>query len=93
MRDVRSAEATRQAAASLGGEAGHAGIMAWAQEMTCWFALTQGRYRQVIEAARTGYDMAPNSAVVSRNSGSDVPSCASGRATSTPLGCPVVPDE
>ena len=63
MRDVRSAEASRQAAASLGGEAGHAGIMAWAQEMTCWFALTQGRFRQVIEAARARHDMAPNEAV------------------------------
>jgi transcriptional regulator with XRE-family HTH domain len=62
-RDVRSAEATRQAAASLGHEAGHAGIMAWAQEMTCWFALTQGRYRQVIEAARAGHEMAPHDAV------------------------------
>ena len=28
--------------------------MGWAQEMTCWFALTQGRYRQVIEAAQAG---------------------------------------
>jgi transcriptional regulator with XRE-family HTH domain len=62
-RDVRSAEATRQAAASLGREAGHGGVMAWAQEMTCWFALTQGRYRQVIEAARAGHKMAPHDAV------------------------------
>jgi len=38
-------------------------IMAWAQEMTCWFALTQGRYRQVIEAARAGHQMAPQDAV------------------------------
>jgi hypothetical protein len=62
-KDVRAAEATRQAAASLGQEADHAGIMAWAQEMTCWFALTQGRYRQVIEAARAGRAMAPHDAV------------------------------
>jgi hypothetical protein len=59
-KDVRAAEATRQAAAGLGQEADHAGIMAWAQEMTCWFALTQGRYRQVIEAARAGRAMAPH---------------------------------
>jgi len=52
--DLRAAEATRGAAGSLGEEAGHAGIMGWAQEMTCWFALTQGRYRQVIEAAQAG---------------------------------------
>jgi transcriptional regulator with XRE-family HTH domain len=62
-KDLRSAEATRHAAASLGQEADHAGIMAWAQEMTCWFALTQGRYRQVIEAARAGHEMAPHQAV------------------------------
>jgi hypothetical protein len=31
--------------------------------MTCWFALTQGRYRQVIEAARAGRAMAPHDAV------------------------------
>jgi hypothetical protein len=60
---IRSAEATRQAAASLGRESEDAGIMAWAQEMTCWFALTQGRYRQVIEAARIGHDMAPHHSV------------------------------
>jgi hypothetical protein len=61
--DLRAAEATRRAAATLGEEAGHAQIMAWAQEMTCWFALTQGRYRQVIEAARAGHQMAPHDAV------------------------------
>jgi transcriptional regulator with XRE-family HTH domain len=61
--DLRAAEATRKAAATLGQEAGHAEIMAWAQEMSCWFALTQGRYRQVIEAARAGHQMAPHEAV------------------------------
>jgi transcriptional regulator with XRE-family HTH domain len=71
MRDVRGAEATRRAAASLGHEAGHAGIMAWAQEMTCWFALTQGRYRQVIEAARAGRNMAPNEPVAVQLAGQE----------------------
>ncbi|HEX6325266.1 MAG TPA: methyltransferase domain-containing protein [Jiangellaceae bacterium] len=52
-----------RSSASLGQEAGHPTIMAWAQEMTCWFALTQGRYRQVSEAARAGRVMAPNEAV------------------------------
>lgn len=37
---MSAAEATRSAAASLGQKAGHSAIMAWAQEMTCWFALT-----------------------------------------------------
>jgi transcriptional regulator with XRE-family HTH domain len=62
-KDFRGAEATRRAAASLGEEAGDGTIMAWAQEMTCWFALTQGRYRQVVEAARIGRDMAPHESV------------------------------
>jgi transcriptional regulator with XRE-family HTH domain len=61
--DIRAAEATRKAAATLGQEAGHAEIMAWAQEMTCWFALTQGRYQLVIEAARAGHELAPHEAV------------------------------
>ena len=62
-KDIRAAEATRRAAAILGHESGHTGIVAWAHEMTCWFALTQGRYRQVIEAARAGREMAPHEAV------------------------------
>ena len=53
-KDLRAAEATRRAAARLGEEAGHAGIIGWAQEMTCWFALTQGHHRQVVEAAQAG---------------------------------------
>lgn len=54
MTDLRSAEATRQAALQLGRESGHSEVEAWAHEMRCWFALTQGRYREVIEAARAG---------------------------------------
>jgi transcriptional regulator with XRE-family HTH domain len=62
-RDLRAAEAARRAAASLGQEADHAGVMGWAQEMTCWFALTQGRYRQVIEAAQAGRAVAAHEPV------------------------------
>jgi transcriptional regulator with XRE-family HTH domain len=62
-KDYRGAEATRRAAASLGHEADHAVITAWSQELTCWFALTQGRYRQVVEAARVGRSMAPDASV------------------------------
>jgi hypothetical protein len=61
-KDLRSAKATRQAAASLGQEADHAGIMAWAQEMTCWFALT-GPLPAGDRAARAGHEMAPHQAV------------------------------
>jgi hypothetical protein len=62
-KDLRAAEATRRAAASLGEEAGHAEVVGWAQEMTCWFALTQGRYRQVIEAAQAGRSVAAHEPV------------------------------
>ncbi|HEY7070771.1 MAG TPA: hypothetical protein VH479_11690, partial [Acidimicrobiales bacterium] len=62
-RDLRAAEVTRRAAASLGQEADHVGIMGWAQEMTCWFALTQGRYRQVVDAAQAGHAVAAHEPV------------------------------
>jgi transcriptional regulator with XRE-family HTH domain len=48
------AEATRVAARQLGTEAGHSEILAWSHEMSAWFALTQGRYRSVLTAARAG---------------------------------------
>lgn len=49
-----AAEATRTAARQLGEEAGHSEIVGWTYEMSAWFALTQGRYTDVITAARTG---------------------------------------
>ncbi|WP_426505403.1 XRE family transcriptional regulator [Dactylosporangium sp. McL0621] len=54
------AEATRKAAFSLGEESGDAGVMAWAQEMRAWFALTQGDYRGVVAAAEIGEAIAPH---------------------------------
>jgi len=54
-----AAEATRQAAWSLGEESGSTEIMAWAQEMRAWFALTRGDYRGVLAAAETGHAAAP----------------------------------
>jgi len=53
-----AAEATRQAAWKLGEETGNAEVMAWAQEMRAWFALTRGDYRGVIAAADTGHAVA-----------------------------------
>jgi hypothetical protein len=50
----RQAEATRQAAQSLGQEAGNADIIGWALEMRAWYALTQGDYHGVITAANAG---------------------------------------
>ena len=55
-----AAEATRQAAWSLGEESGNPQVMAWAQEMLAWFALTRGDYRGVLAAAATGHDVAPH---------------------------------
>lgn len=49
-----AAETTRLAAQQIGDETGHSEIVGWAHEMTAWFALTQGRYRQVIDAADAG---------------------------------------
>jgi tetratricopeptide (TPR) repeat protein len=57
-----AAEATRQAAWSLGEESGNTEIMAWAQEMRAWFALTRGDYRGVLDAAATGHSASPRSA-------------------------------
>lgn len=57
-----SAEATRQAAWSLAEDAGNLEVMAWAQEMRAWFALTRGDYRGVLAAAQVGHDVAPHGA-------------------------------
>jgi transcriptional regulator with XRE-family HTH domain len=54
------AEATRVAAAELGGEAGAADIVGWTHEMSAWFALTQGQYRKVLDATRAGLAVAGN---------------------------------
>jgi len=59
----RAAEATRAAALSLGNEAGNAGVVGWAHEMRAWFALTNGRFREVIAAAQAGQDAAPGRSV------------------------------
>jgi transcriptional regulator with XRE-family HTH domain len=47
-----AAEATRVAARQLGEESGHSEIIGWTHEMSAWFALTQGRYSDVIASAR-----------------------------------------
>ncbi len=55
----QAAETTRQAALSLGAEADHAEIQAWAQEIRAWMNLTAGDYHGVIAAAQSGTEMAP----------------------------------
>ena len=59
----RAAEATRAAALSLGTEAGNASVVGWAHEMRAWFALTGGRYREVVAAAQAGQDVASGRSV------------------------------
>ena len=59
----QAAETTRQAALSLGTEADHAEIMAWAHEMRAWIDLTSGDYHGVIAAAHAGVEATPHSSV------------------------------
>jgi transcriptional regulator with XRE-family HTH domain len=58
-----AAESTKTAAMQLGLEAGHSEIAGWGHEMTAWFALTQGRFRQAVEAAQRGQAVAQSSSV------------------------------
>lgn len=52
------AEAARQAAFQWGKQAGHGELMGWAYEMSAWFALTEGRYEDVVDAAQRGQAVA-----------------------------------
>lgn len=58
-----AAETTRQAALSLGTEAEHAEVVAWAHEMRAWINLTTGDYHGVIAAARAGTEVTPHHSV------------------------------
>ena len=59
----QAAETTRRAALSLGTEADHADVIAWAHEIRAWINLTSGDYHGVIASARTGIGAAPHHAV------------------------------
>jgi transcriptional regulator with XRE-family HTH domain len=48
------AEAARQAAYQAGLQAGYGEIIAWSYEMAAWFALTEGRYSDVVDYAQAG---------------------------------------
>ena len=48
------AEAARQAAYHAGLQAGHGEIIAWSYELAAWFALTEGRYRDVVAYSQAG---------------------------------------
>jgi hypothetical protein len=52
------AETARQAAYQIGHQTGSGQLTAWACEMAAWFALTEGRYNDVIDYARAGQQLA-----------------------------------
>jgi tetratricopeptide (TPR) repeat protein len=59
----QAAETTRRAALSLGTEADHGDVIAWAHEIRAWINLTSGDYHGVIASARAGIEAAPHHAV------------------------------
>src|SRR5690242_15644535 len=63
MGNRHAAETTRQAAPSLGVEADHGEITAWAHEMRAWINLTTGDYHGVVAAARNGTEVTPHYSV------------------------------
>ncbi|MFC4586007.1 hypothetical protein, partial [Sphaerisporangium corydalis] len=52
------AETARRTAYEMGRQVGHGELMAWAYEMLAWFALVEGRYEDVVTAARMGQAVA-----------------------------------
>lgn len=60
---ARAAEATRVGALELANEAGNPSLTGWAHELRSWFAITRGRYAEVIAAAQAGEDAAPGRSV------------------------------
>jgi tetratricopeptide (TPR) repeat protein len=57
--DREAAEISRDAALSLGREADHPEIIAWAFETPAWFALADRRLRDAVDLARAGQEAAP----------------------------------
>jgi hypothetical protein len=58
------AEAARLAAYQMGKQTGHGELMGWAYEMSAWFALVEGRFEDVIEAAQAGQAVAGTSSAM-----------------------------
>jgi len=59
----QAAKATRVQALQLATEANNVVLAGWVHEMRAWFALTKGRYRDVVGAAQAGQDVAPGRSV------------------------------
>ncbi|HEV3462467.1 MAG TPA: hypothetical protein VG846_00635, partial [Actinomycetota bacterium] len=57
--DREAAEASRDAAFRLARLAGHAELAAWSVEALALWALADGRFRDALELARDGQDLAP----------------------------------
>ncbi|MET7462445.1 hypothetical protein [Nonomuraea sp. NPDC005501] len=58
------AETARRAAYEMGRQVGHGELMGWAHEMSAWFALVEGRYEDVVSAARMGQAVAGHSSAM-----------------------------
>ncbi|MER7500402.1 XRE family transcriptional regulator [Nonomuraea pusilla] len=58
------AETARRAAFEMGRQVGHGELMGWAHEMSAWFALVEGRYEDVVTAARMGQAVASQSSAM-----------------------------
>ncbi|ADP82799.1 hypothetical protein [Pseudofrankia inefficax] len=65
------AERSRRTAAWLGREAGHTEIVAWAYELGAWFALTTRRWRDAIELAAAGQQVAPGTSAAVQLAGQE----------------------
>ncbi|WP_409236079.1 tetratricopeptide repeat protein [Streptomyces sp. PA5.6] len=50
-----AANLSKAAALRIGDEAGHGEIKAWAWEIEAWFALTQSRWQDIVEAVEAGH--------------------------------------
>ena len=62
----RRAETLRADVRELATQAGHVELAGWAQEMTTWFALTEGRFRDALAAAQAGEVAVGDSSVAAR---------------------------
>jgi tetratricopeptide (TPR) repeat protein len=58
------AETARRAAFEMRRQVGHGELMGWAHEMSAWFALVEGRYEDVVTAARMGQAVAGTSSAM-----------------------------
>ncbi|MEU4579447.1 hypothetical protein [Nonomuraea sp. NPDC023979] len=58
------AETARRTAFEMGRQVGHGELVGWAHEMSAWFALVEGRYEDVVTAARMGQAVAGTSSAM-----------------------------